>query len=283
MEKNIIKLEDCVILDVSLDNINRAIQKDPISKYPFIAWDEMIEETDAIWCRQSRSSLMRMVPFGRMRLNMMLERDDNASRGALSSIHKRLTEQASNAANRALNSQRGFDAVISYPSLESYEKNGQAFYAYTENSLAFNGWNLAHFERIYRAKCPAYQEWLNWDFVLGADGKIYHLTYGYTRYDQPTGEEDQHSKFFYNVREAIFYDLCLLSNKNQAYFIAVSHGALLTVNSILQNQDVADGKFRGIIRPNDNEEYIYNFPSAPPAGLKIDVYMWNLADKLTAL
>lgn len=301
MSNKVIKLKDSVIPDMTLDDINRLVLENPLKKYSFDEWDAMIGETDAAWCLQDQSPLMEMIPFGRMRLNLMRNRDNQASGGAIDTITLLIKTKSEQVTNKLLDSRTAFDMMINYPVLEAketyidvprtikkglfkretiYEIQKQIAYSYSENSILFDGWRVAHFERAYKARSLRCQRKLNWDFVLGSDGKIYHITYGYTQYEHPSGPEDEYSKFFCIVREAIFYDLCFLSNKNQAYFIAVSHGALLTLNNILPK---LDEQFQDTIRTNDNEEYTYNFPVQPPLGVTVDGTMQNLFSKLDSL
>lgn len=285
----ILQLKDCVIPDMTLADASHILVGNMRMQYALRAWDEMIGETDAVWCQQGQQSLMNMVPVGRMRLKLMFERDNQEVNGKLGLLNEHVDAWAAQAASRAVNAKKSFDMIIHYPALKMREieipgvdetgslktktiteKERSVSYEYVENQITFNGWRLAHFERNYRIRSANYQTMMNWDFALGEDGIVYHITSGYTTYVHPTHQDSEDDKFFYQVREAFKYDLCLLKNRNQAYFIAVSHGELLTVNSILKETRIHPEKNQITIRSNENEEYLYNFPINPSAGIEPD-------------
>lgn len=243
MENNIIRLEDVVQDDSEA------------SGYYLRVWDEMIDEYDATWHMQAHEFLMELVPHGRMRLKSCIGLTDQRMNGALSRIREQIEILAECAAVCALNDNKEFDMKISYPIIGTSRKD----------YVLFNGWRLAHFEKIYELNSgymSDYYRKTNWDFALGADGEIYHITSGYAAYDNPTKAVDDDWKFFYIVRKAIFFDTCFLQNRNQIYYIAVSHGVFLTINQLLRYPEVASGDFR--FETSDGyDEYFFNFPLQP--------------------
>lgn len=251
MENNIIRLEDAVQEDSGASDY-----------YSLRAWDEMIEEYDASWFTQGHSSLMGLVSCGRMRLNGYLDQINQRMNGALGMIREQIKVLAACAAASALGNKKEFDMKVSYPAIGAAGKN----YA------VFNGWRLAHFEKLYKFNnvSSGYYEKTNWDFVLGEDGEIYHVTSWYAAYDNPSRAINDDWKFSYEVRKAIFFDTCILNNRNQAYFIAVSHGAFLTVNQILEHPGMDSGNF--VLQTKDgNEENILNFPLQPNGRVEVGV------------
>lgn len=278
MKDKIIQLEECVTADMTSDLDNRVGY-----------WNELAYAPDTAWSLHDESFLLGLIPYGRMSLNAIKECDRQLQAALDTVYNEQLKVRATCAVAGALNSQKDFDMIIKYPCLEKhemyvdvpktiktglfkksaiYEKQRKDSFAYIEKQITFSGWRIAHFERRYRAIAQSYQRTLNWDFALGDDGNIYHITYGYTKYDSAalahmTGETTGY-KFFYEVRKAIFYDTCFLSNKNRAYFLAVANGVLITVGNILLEMEATPGEYQTYyIDPNGNEEYYYNFPLSP--------------------
>lgn len=252
IENTIINLENVVREDMTLDDAKRMVREDPFIGYSLEAWDEMIKESDATWHTQLQDSLMRMIPFGRMRLIALWDDLAIDAQINLNSVQSQIEMMATGTAALASTSQKEFNMRIGYPIRETG----------VEDQILFNGWKLAHFEKItkFHNSKKFSVEKTNWDFVLGADGKIYHITSGY--FFDRSNPDNTPDTFFYDVRRAIYFDTGFLMNQNKAYFIAISHGILITVDQILQNPQVASGKFVTSIK-EDYHEYIFNFPLEP--------------------
>lgn len=252
MENNIIRLEDVVQDDSGA-----------VDYYSLRAWDEMIDEYDATWYMQTHDSLMGLVSCGRIRINGYLDQANQRINGSLDIIRKQIETLAVCAAVSALGDKKEFDMKVSYPVAGTNRKD----------CVIFNGWKLIHFEKIYKfdnGQSFAYRRKTNWDFVLGEDGEIYHVTSGYAIYDNPARPIGNGDEFFYIVRKAIFFDTCILNNRNQAYFIAVSHGAFLTINQLLEYPEVVSGDFR--FKTSDGyDEYFFNFPLQPNGKAEVGV------------
>lgn len=122
-------------------------------------------------------------------------------------------------------------------------------------TVKYNGWKLAHFEKQYIWNAGiSYVTYTNWDYCLGDDGELYHITTSYTKYNKgSSGSTD----YACSVRKVIPFDNRLLPNQNQHLFVAIAHGLICVMD------EVAIGGSKGCYYDNGQARYVFNFSPRP--------------------
>ena len=236
-------------------------------------WDGMIEDKNTFWSIQTKDALQQLIPYGRMRfweLAKKPDHDNNNVKMCYNNVFRLAKEKAASIT-------QDFDMIVTYKEQvkkESYieiprevkkglfrkeiiyDKQKEVKISYESVRVKFNGWKLAHFEKqyIWNAGTLGYIIYTNWDYCLGDDGELYHITTSYTKYNETSSGSTDYTC---SVRKVIPYDNRLLKNQNHHLFIAVSHGLICAMDEMPLN---SSGEYR---LNNGRAQYKFNFPIFP--------------------
>lgn len=240
--------------------------------FDLVAWDKMMAEPDAMWCTQSTGSLNRMIPYGRMRILEHFDEVDKKTNGALTKISNEINVVAK---EKAQSITRDFDMSVIYQELvkkETFievprevkkglfrketviEKVKKETFAYQPKTVKFSGWKIAHFEKQYRFNDPlgGYTTFMNWDYCLGNNGELYHVSTSYTNWDSTNGANGP--DYSCAIRRIIPFDNNVFSNKNQNLFIGITHGLLFALD------DIPLDPIEPVTLTRGQEKCTFNFP-----------------------
>ncbi|WP_300898380.1 hypothetical protein [uncultured Acetatifactor sp.] len=254
--------------DISKENILNSSQVHSLN-----TWDGMIEDQNAFWSIQTKDALQELIPYGRMRFWELAERPDHDNHNiktCYDNIYKLAKEKAATITQdfdmaAIYQEQVKKETYIEIPREVKrglfrketiYEKQKEVKTSYKTIREKFNGWNLAHFEKqyIWNAGTYGYITYTNWDYCLGDDGELYHITTSYTKYNETSSGPTDYTC---SVRKVIPYDNKLLKNQNHHLFIAVSHGLICAMDEMPLN-------FSNEYRLNNGQaQYKFNFPILP--------------------
>lgn len=246
--------------DLSRADLEDASKSSVMSYYTGVAWEEMMQETDAPWCTQSK--LEELANYGRMRIK---EGAFDDPFGMQNLMEQKASEIGQYIADVVPKIQKPFDMSIKYPIIN----NGKM----ERGLIKFNGWRLDHFERLYifnnGNQASSYNETKAWDYCLGEDGKLYMVYSVSGKYN----DNRKVTNLKYWIYDLLPYSTAPLENKNQNMVISVTHGLLYTLDDIPPNR--ADN----VIIDNGNERRIFNFPlqledyQSPEIGAGIFAYI----------
>lgn len=227
--------------DLSRADLADASKSRVMSYYTGVAWEEMMQETDAPWCTQSKPE--ELADYGRMRIK---EGVFDAPFGMQKLMEQKASEIGQYITEIIPKIQKPFDMSIKYPII--HDGNME------RGLIKFNGWRLDHFERlhIFNNGNPAssYNTTMAWDYCLGEDGKLYMVYSVSGKYN----DNRQVTDLKYWIYDLLPYSTVLLENKNQNMVIAVTHGLLYTLD------DIPKSRAGDVIIDNGNERNIFNFP-----------------------
>ena len=229
--------------DLSRADLEDASKSRVMSYYNGVAWEEMMQETDAPWCTQSKPE--ELANYGRMRIK---EGAFDAPFGMQAVLEKKANEISQYIAEIIPKIQKPFDMSIKYPIIN----NGKM----ERGLIKFNGWRLDHFERLYLFNngnpASSYSSTRAWDYCLGEDGKLYMVYSVSGKFNN----NQQVTDLKYLIYDLLPYDAMFLENKNQNMVVSVFHGLLYTLDAIPKER--TDNVI--VDRGNEKEKDIFNFP-----------------------
>lgn len=212
-----------------------------MSYYNGVAWEEMIQETDAPWCTQDH--LEDLANYGRMRIK---EGAFDAPFGMQKVLEEKAAEINQYVAEVVPKIQKPFDMSIKYPVINDGKME--------RGLIKFNGWRLDHFERLYVFNngnpASSYNTTRAWDYCLGSDGKLYMVYSISGKFD----DNRRVTNLEYRIYDLLPYSTVFLENRNQNMVISVTHGLLYTLD------DIPKKRTDNVVINRGNEKDIINFP-----------------------
>lgn len=227
--------------DLSRADMADASKSRVMPYYTGVAWEEMMQETDASWCTQSK--LEELADYGRMRIK---EGAFDAPFGMQAVLEKKANEISQYIAEVIPKIQKPFDMSVKYPIINDGKME--------RGLIKFDGWRLDHFKRLYIFNngnpASSYNITRAWDYCLGRDGKLYMVYSVSGKYD----DNQKITDLRYWIYDLLPYDAMFLENKNQNMVVSVSHGLLYTLDAIPKERT------DNVIVDRGNEKDIFNFP-----------------------